>query len=196
MRLSPKIRPKCRAHRKGRKPTWWNLPSHFQFFTSNYNLETETRKTLNKNKENKGKYFQLHKRITHAQTRQRFLFFPPSLLMRFLFTNPIKTPLLSSILFHFPNSPRLGLLDSVRVNSPSSLTTQRSSLSMAAIPPKSPSPEEEGLARRLWIKFKRESVFAMYSPFTVCLASGNLKLETFRHYIAQDFHFLKAFAQA
>ncbi|KAL9423207.1 hypothetical protein AB3S75_035321 [Citrus x aurantiifolia] len=116
--------------------------------------------------------------------------------MRFLFTNPIKTPLLSSILFHFPNSPRLGLLDSVRVNSPSSLTTQRSSLSMAAIPPKSPSPEEEGLARRLWIKFKRESVFAMYSPFTVCLASGNLKLETFRHYIAQDFHFLKAFAQA
>ncbi|KAH9771372.1 Bifunctional TH2 protein [Citrus sinensis] len=78
----------------------------------------------------------------------------------------------------------------------SQLAMGKSSLSMAAIPPKSPSPEEEGLARRLWIKFKRESVFAMYSPFTVCLASGNLKLETFRHYIAQDFHFLKAFSQA
>ncbi|KAK6915309.1 Thiaminase-2/PQQC [Dillenia turbinata] len=55
---------------------------------------------------------------------------------------------------------------------------------------------EEGIARRFWKKFKRESVLALYSPFVVCLASGNLKLETFRHYIAQDVYFLKAFAQA
>ncbi|PKI39089.1 hypothetical protein CRG98_040513 [Punica granatum] len=55
---------------------------------------------------------------------------------------------------------------------------------------------EVGLAKKLWIKCRRESVFAMYTPFAVCLASGNLKLETFRHYIAQDVYFLKAFAQA
>uniref|UniRef100_A0A5B6YU15 Thiaminase-2/PQQC domain-containing protein n=1 Tax=Davidia involucrata TaxID=16924 RepID=A0A5B6YU15_DAVIN len=55
---------------------------------------------------------------------------------------------------------------------------------------------EEGIARRFWIKFRKESILAMYTPFVVCLASGNLKLETFRHYIAQDVHFLKAFAQA
>ncbi|KAL5712080.1 beta ketoadipyl CoA thiolase [Ranunculus cassubicifolius] len=56
--------------------------------------------------------------------------------------------------------------------------------------------DEEGVARRFWIKFKKESVYAKFTPFVVCLASGNLKLETFRHYIAQDVHFLKAFAQA
>ncbi|KAJ7973526.1 Heme oxygenase-like multi-helical protein [Quillaja saponaria] len=55
---------------------------------------------------------------------------------------------------------------------------------------------EVGLAKRFWIKFRRESIFAMYTPFVVCLASGNLKIETFRHYIAQDVHFLRAFAQA
>ncbi|KAA8538965.1 hypothetical protein F0562_025657 [Nyssa sinensis] len=55
---------------------------------------------------------------------------------------------------------------------------------------------EEGIARRFWIKFRKEAILAMYTPFVVCLASGNLKLETFRHYIAQDVHFLKAFAKA
>ncbi|KAF7805220.1 bifunctional TH2 protein, mitochondrial [Senna tora] len=68
-----------------------------------------------------------------------------------------------------------------------------------AIPPKSAMPSvdtELGLARRFWIKFTRESVFSTYTPFLVCLASGNLKLESFRHYIAQDLHFLRAFVQA
>ncbi|XP_031283834.1 bifunctional TH2 protein, mitochondrial-like isoform X2 [Pistacia vera] len=122
--------------------------------------------------------------------------------MRALFTNPIKTPLLSHLFSCSNFLPiRHGLSDSLlpsflRVDSPPSFTTQRSALSMAAIPPKSPSAEEEGLARRFWIKFKRESVFAMYTPFTLCLASGNLKIDTFRNYIAQDVHFLKAFAQA
>ncbi|OMO84557.1 Thiaminase-2/PQQ biosynthesis protein C [Corchorus capsularis] len=69
-----------------------------------------------------------------------------------------------------------------------------------AIPPKSAAaaviPTEEGLARRFWINFRRESVLSLYSPFAICLASGSLKIDTFRHYIAQDVHFLKAFAQA
>ncbi|KAF6144414.1 hypothetical protein GIB67_024641 [Kingdonia uniflora] len=70
---------------------------------------------------------------------------------------------------------------------------RRRSISMGAV---SNSLDEEGLARRFWIKFKKESVFAMYTPFVVCLASGKLELETFRHYIGQDVLFLKAFAQA
>ncbi|KAF8017886.1 hypothetical protein BT93_H2945 [Corymbia citriodora subsp. variegata] len=55
---------------------------------------------------------------------------------------------------------------------------------------------EVGLAGKFWIKSRRESLFAMYTPFALCLASGNLKIDTFRHYIAQDVYFLKAFAQA
>lgn len=55
---------------------------------------------------------------------------------------------------------------------------------------------EEGIARRFWIKFRKEATFSMYAPFVVCLASGNLKLDSFRQYIAQDVHFLSAFAQA
>ncbi|KAL6565321.1 beta ketoadipyl CoA thiolase, th2 [Orobanche gracilis] len=55
---------------------------------------------------------------------------------------------------------------------------------------------EEGLGRRFWIKFKKEWTQSMYTPFVVCLAAGNLKLDSFRHYIAQDIHFLRAFAKA
>ncbi|XVF42373.1 hypothetical protein PTKIN_Ptkin01aG0356900 [Pterospermum kingtungense] len=78
----------------------------------------------------------------------------------------------------------------------------RRSSNPMAIPPKSAAssaaviPSEEGIARRFWIKFRRESVISLYSPFSLCLASGSLKIDTFRHYIAQDVHFLKAFAQA
>ncbi|XP_062148913.1 bifunctional TH2 protein, mitochondrial-like [Alnus glutinosa] len=56
--------------------------------------------------------------------------------------------------------------------------------------------EEEGTARRLWIKFRNDSVFALYTPFFVCLASGQLHSETFRRCVSQDVPFLKAFAQA
>ncbi|KAL1207549.1 Bifunctional TH2 protein [Cardamine amara subsp. amara] len=59
-----------------------------------------------------------------------------------------------------------------------------------------PNNAEEALARKLWIKFNRERIFSIYSPFAVCLAAGNLKIDTFRQYIAQDVHFLKAFAHA
>lgn len=60
----------------------------------------------------------------------------------------------------------------------------------------STSTSEVGIAKRLWIKFHKESIHALYNPFVVSLASGNLSLDSFRHYISQDFHFLKAFARA
>lgn len=53
-----------------------------------------------------------------------------------------------------------------------------------------------GIASKCWIKYRKESTLSLYSPFVVCLASGKLNLDTFRHYIAQDVYFLKAFAQA
>ncbi|GER51314.1 Haem oxygenase-like [Striga asiatica] len=55
---------------------------------------------------------------------------------------------------------------------------------------------EDGQGSRFWIKFRKEWTQALYTPFMVCLAAGNLKLDTFRHYIAQDVHFLRAFAKA
>lgn len=59
-----------------------------------------------------------------------------------------------------------------------------------------PNEEEEGFANRLWVKFNKESIRSLYTPFVVSLASGNLNIHTFRHYIAQDIHFLKSFAHA
>ncbi|KAL9262839.1 Bifunctional TH2 protein, mitochondrial-like protein [Drosera capensis] len=55
---------------------------------------------------------------------------------------------------------------------------------------------EVGISRKLWTKSNRDCVFSMFSPFVVSLAAGNLEIESFRHYVAQDVHFLKAFAQA
>ncbi|KAK6232905.1 Thiaminase-2/PQQC - like 3 [Theobroma cacao] len=109
--------------------------------------------------------------------------------MRLLFSsspNPIKT------LFHLARSHH-------RVYSSPPPPPRRSSNPMA-IPSKSAVaagfPSEEGLARKFWLEFRRESLLSLYSPFALCLASGTLKIDTFRHYIAQDVHFLKAFAQA
>ncbi|KAK9919394.1 hypothetical protein M0R45_027988 [Rubus argutus] len=81
------------------------------------------------------------------------------------------------------------------------LLRSHSLCSMAIPPPKSAMASaivdnEAGVARRFWIKFRRESIFAMFHPFSLCLASGSLKIESFRSYIAQDAHFLKAFAHA
>lgn len=56
--------------------------------------------------------------------------------------------------------------------------------------------EEGNMARRFWSKFRKESILSLFTPFVVSLASGNLKLDTFRHYISQDLHFLKCFAQS
>ncbi|XP_022719024.1 bifunctional TH2 protein, mitochondrial-like isoform X2 [Durio zibethinus] len=108
--------------------------------------------------------------------------------MRLLFSPsryPIKT------LFQLARFP-------LRIYSSPLPPTRRSSNPMA-IPPKSAAaviPIEEGLATRFWNKFRGESALSLYSPFALCLASGSLKIDTFRHYIAQDVHFLKAFAQA
>ncbi|BAT94948.1 hypothetical protein VIGAN_08160000 [Vigna angularis var. angularis] len=112
--------------------------------------------------------------------------------MRWFLRSPIKSPLnlnlspkrsfsLRALVPHWP-SPA----------SPRSLP--RSSIPMAAIHNHSNS--EAGLARRFWIKFTRQSIFAMYTPFAIALASGNLNIDSFHHYIAQDVHFLRAFAQA
>ncbi|CAN6460521.1 unnamed protein product [Victoria cruziana] len=56
--------------------------------------------------------------------------------------------------------------------------------------------EDGSAAKRFWIKFEKESLFGMYSPFLVGLASGTLELEAFRRYVSQDVHFLQAFVQA
>lgn len=51
-------------------------------------------------------------------------------------------------------------------------------------------------AKRFWEKFQKESILTLYTPFVVSLASGNLKIDSFRHFLAQDLHFYKCFAQA
>ncbi|XP_058770571.1 bifunctional TH2 protein, mitochondrial [Vicia villosa] len=107
--------------------------------------------------------------------------------MRWLLPNPIKT--LSSInnlrSISFPSfAPH-----SLSFRSRSSVTIQ---IPMAAIH----NLTEAGLAKRFWIKFNRESIFALFTPFVISLASGNLKTDSFRHYIAQDVHFLRSFAKA
>ncbi|KAL0370413.1 UNVERIFIED_CONTAM: Bifunctional protein, mitochondrial [Sesamum angustifolium] len=56
--------------------------------------------------------------------------------------------------------------------------------------------DEEGIAKRLWNKFKNERALALYSPFVVCLSSGALDPNSFLHCISQDVYFLQAFAQA
>ncbi|KAK4353461.1 hypothetical protein RND71_028979 [Anisodus tanguticus] len=58
-----------------------------------------------------------------------------------------------------------------------------------------PIEETVEIARKCWLKFKKESIFALYTPFIVCLASGTLKIETLQHFIAQDCYYLKAFAK-
>ena len=56
---------------------------------------------------------------------------------------------------------------------------------------------EGSAARRFWIAASsREAAFATYTPFLLSLAAGSLRLDSFRHYLAQDTHFLHAFANA
>jgi thiamine phosphate phosphatase / amino-HMP aminohydrolase len=53
---------------------------------------------------------------------------------------------------------------------------------------------EGSASRRFWIAVSTWE--AAYTPFLLSLAAGNLCLDAFRHYIAQDAHFLHAFARA
>ncbi|XP_019193164.1 PREDICTED: probable aminopyrimidine aminohydrolase, mitochondrial [Ipomoea nil] len=54
----------------------------------------------------------------------------------------------------------------------------------------------DGIAQTCWVKFREEAIFALYTPFIVSLASGKLKVETFRQCVAQDVYFVKPFAKA
>ncbi|KZV58240.1 hypothetical protein F511_34227 [Dorcoceras hygrometricum] len=58
-----------------------------------------------------------------------------------------------------------------------------------------PPPIDEGLGRRFWIKYTDVWTQALYTPFVVSLAAGNLELDSFRRYIAQDVYFLRTFAK-
>ncbi|KAL5562012.1 hypothetical protein UlMin_031759 [Ulmus minor] len=53
-----------------------------------------------------------------------------------------------------------------------------------------------GLAGRLWSKFKDEAAFALYSPFFVCLAAGDLTSQAFNNCLAQELHFIQAYVNA
>ncbi|PON32564.1 heme oxygenase-like, multi-helical, partial [Trema orientale] len=53
------------------------------------------------------------------------------------------------------------------------------------------------IAGKYWEKYKKqESPFALYSPFLVCVAAGNLDFRSFNLCISQDYYFLDAFVQA
>ncbi|KAG5549697.1 hypothetical protein RHGRI_014858 [Rhododendron griersonianum] len=108
-----------------------------------------------------------------------------------LFLNPTPIKFIRS-LFSSPRSKSPPLRPIRAGSSPSTaiaMATITKSTSLGAV-------AEEGIARRFWIKFRKESTLALYTPFVVCLASGDLRLDSFRQYVAQDFHFLKTFAQA
>eukprot|EP00249_Psilotum_nudum_P011448 c23183_g1_i2 orf=86-1369(+) len=55
---------------------------------------------------------------------------------------------------------------------------------------------KDSLSKCLWNRSRKQAMFALYHPFVVALAAGTLKIEAFRHYIAQDAFFLQAFAKA
>ncbi|PWA51300.1 heme oxygenase-like, multi-helical, HAD-like domain protein [Artemisia annua] len=56
--------------------------------------------------------------------------------------------------------------------------------------------DEEGIARSLWKKSRNESIFAIYTPYILSLASGKLDSGSFLHCISQDIRFLQASAEA
>eukprot|EP00252_Welwitschia_mirabilis_P022001 TRINITY_DN5814_c0_g2_i4.p1 TRINITY_DN5814_c0_g2~~TRINITY_DN5814_c0_g2_i4.p1 ORF type:complete len:562 (+),score=103.55 TRINITY_DN5814_c0_g2_i4:660-2345(+) len=56
--------------------------------------------------------------------------------------------------------------------------------------------QETGFAKKLWVKYENEAFLALYNPFVVALGAGTLNRDSFRHYVAQDSFFLKAFIQA
>lgn len=56
--------------------------------------------------------------------------------------------------------------------------------------------DEVGIAKSLWKKSTNESIFAVYTPYILSLASGKLDSGSFLHCIFQDFRFLQASAEA
>ncbi|KAL3520600.1 hypothetical protein ACH5RR_018749 [Cinchona calisaya] len=127
--------------------------------------------------------------------------------MRLLYYSTNQTPL-KSLIENFKTLPNFSPFLNYFNNSFSSSSSSPSSgpvFRMAASNPKPPLPtaaattkidDGVGIARKCWIKYRKEWTLSLYSPFVVSLASGNLNIDSFRHYISQDVHFLKAFAQA
>ncbi|XP_076908245.1 bifunctional TH2 protein, mitochondrial-like [Bidens hawaiensis] len=56
--------------------------------------------------------------------------------------------------------------------------------------------DEGGIAQSLWKKSTNESIFAIYTPYILSLASGKLDSASFLHCIFQDLRFLEASAEA
>lgn len=56
--------------------------------------------------------------------------------------------------------------------------------------------DEGGIAKSLWTKSRNESIFAIYTPYILSLASGKLDSASFLHCISQDLRFLQASAEA
>ncbi|XP_076901897.1 bifunctional TH2 protein, mitochondrial-like [Bidens hawaiensis] len=56
--------------------------------------------------------------------------------------------------------------------------------------------DEGGIAQSLWKKSTNKSIFAIYTPYILSLASGKLDSASFLHCIFQDLRFLEASAQA
>ncbi|KAI3678769.1 hypothetical protein L6452_38072 [Arctium lappa] len=56
--------------------------------------------------------------------------------------------------------------------------------------------DEGGIAKSLWMKSRNESIFAIYTPYILSLASGKLDSASFLHCISQDLRFLQASAEA
>lgn len=56
--------------------------------------------------------------------------------------------------------------------------------------------DELGIAQSLWNKSTNESIFAIYTPYILSLASGKLDTGSFLHCIFQDLRFLEASAEA
>ncbi|TVU04463.1 hypothetical protein EJB05_47573 [Eragrostis curvula] len=97
-----------------------------------------------------------------------------------------------------PRSLASSSFSTISIPSPSWSSTRRRRGGGAMASSSSSSAVAEGsAARRFWIAAStREAPFAAYTPFLLSLAAGNLHLDSFRHYIAQDAHFLHAFARA
>ncbi|XP_027088982.1 bifunctional TH2 protein, mitochondrial isoform X2 [Coffea arabica] len=133
--------------------------------------------------------------------------------MRLLFQKPAPQILirnlntLSNLPFFNSNSFFKSSVSSLSLSGPDFSRRRRisSSCPMATVSTPKPPPatttttkidDGVGIASKCWIKYRKESTLSLYSPFVVSLASGKLNVDAFRHYIAQDVYFLKAFAQA
>lgn len=57
-------------------------------------------------------------------------------------------------------------------------------------------PVGNAVSRQLWEDCHPEAEQSLFHPFVQALARGTLPIDCFRHYVAQDAHFLRYFAKA